>query len=690
MSNAFTQLGINPFENDIINAPNEVSFSVAGLNDKPLNQLIAEFEGLTKGALPRPPVKAPRAQLVISPDAGYGKSHLLGRLFERLGERATLVYLRPFQAPQKAWHSILLTTVQALKSGIRSVPQIRSQLDAFALGVLAHLAADYLADRHVENAGLNSALNYVREHPLKMLAPGQTNKVLIDWLKSALDDRTLAAKLAHLLHKRDIDLHGRENAWLKVLGTFAFAESLSLEREAALKWIRGEPLEDDELAILKLQKADNEGKGDSSAQEINDLCFRRLRGLCALSAYFRPVVFCFDQTEYYGADKELVGALGQCIECLFAEVPNQLTIVTANANNWNDDLLPKLASPHRARLSPSLELEGIKLNQAKELMTRRLSECGSDDAAVGKFLNGNWLDSQFRHDEELGVRKLLSAAAQHYRTLANHSKAQQLSLTDLFRKQTNEIRAKEALHQYNQDCLIWFAQELVKGYDGVTVTKPINKYFSVSWDWPDRSIFFAFEESDNSSRWRAIASEARSLSERAGKRVSTIVFRTPDLGKIPKPTWIRIRPQIDAAVKKGLRIVELELDDVCELHAAREFYSNALQGNVDYAVHEVMSWLKEHFVDWFEKYSKPILGEAPLPPPVAPPPSPSIHDLSEAQLEVLTTTVRRFRLVDIKQVWQEFGSVSFQPAILRAVEQHPNLKAHPGPQTIYLQWRHGV
>ena len=44
------------------------------------------------------------------------------------------------------------------------------------------------------------------------------------------------------------------------------------------------------------------GKGDSSAQEINDLSFRRLQGLCLLASYYRPFVFCFDQTEFYASD----------------------------------------------------------------------------------------------------------------------------------------------------------------------------------------------------------------------------------------------------------------------------------------------------------------------------------------------------------------------------------------------------
>lgn len=115
MTNIFAELEVNPFEDDVVTEPRRVSFSVAGLNDKPLEQLIARFRELTEGELPRRQIPAQKAQLVVSPDRGYGKSHLLGRLFKRLGEEATLIYLRPFQDPQRIWSSILQATIQELE-----------------------------------------------------------------------------------------------------------------------------------------------------------------------------------------------------------------------------------------------------------------------------------------------------------------------------------------------------------------------------------------------------------------------------------------------------------------------------------------------------------------------------------------------------------------------------------------------
>jgi len=74
MSRVFASLPVNPFEADVIREPREVTYSVQGLNDNPLNHLIAEFGRLTIGELQRSPIPSPKAQLLVSPEAGYGKS----------------------------------------------------------------------------------------------------------------------------------------------------------------------------------------------------------------------------------------------------------------------------------------------------------------------------------------------------------------------------------------------------------------------------------------------------------------------------------------------------------------------------------------------------------------------------------------------------------------------------------------
>ena len=709
MISVFASLPINPFEADVIREPREVTYSVQGLNDSPLSHLIAEFERLTIGELPRSPVPSPKAQLVVSPEAGYGKSHLLGRLFQALGPRATQIYLLPFQAPERAWQSILLATVQELDRPSQHERREETQLDAFAMGVLAHIAADFMIKGGLKDHDrLEREIEHLRLHPLSFFGRSRPNKGLVDWLRARIASRSDLIKLAYLLKTRHIDLEGRERAWLQALAGYAFSEMDSLERYAALTWIRGDPLESEEAAALGLSAAENDGAVDATAPEINAMSLGRLRDLCALSSYYRPFLFCFDQTEVYGSDKGLAEALGNCISRMHAALPNHLTIVTTNATNWTADILPHLKPADQARFSDEIPLEGIQLEQSRTLLVKRLQDFRLDNGAVDQFIDPAWLLSQFKAQQSVGVRLLLTRAAARFRELQRQQSPLQQrepppklpTMEEAFALEVNKVRAKPALHQYNQDCLMWFTQVLSSGFDGVTVKKSNNRYFSTHWKWKDRAVYFAFEGGDNNGRWRAMAKEAVALA--AGARIYAIVFRTPDLKPIPGLRWAAARQVIDQACQNGLRIERLSLDEVCELHAAREFYSNALQDN---APADVLTWLKVRFRPWLEKYStvgeRPIPTSQPEPPRLPKPPqgksptsdpintetSPAPERLSEMQIARVVDHMKMRLLDDVNEVLKILGSPSLKTALLAEVEKHPNLKAHPGPQTIYLQWR---
>src|SRR5262249_9762746 len=314
---------------------------------------------------------------------------------------------------------------------------------------------------------------------------------------------------------------------------------------------------------------------------------------------------------FYGSDGALVNALGKAVDALLVTVPNQLTIVTTNANNWTVDVLPIMDPAYRDRFSREIRLEGINATQAKDLIKHRLADFQVDAAAVSDFIEGDgWLDAQFSGLRQIGVRDILIAAADRFCTLAKPTakRRQKTPLADLFAVEANKIRANKALHRYNQDCLMWFAQALAEGYDGVAIHKTGKRYFAVQWAWPDLSIYFAFESGDNNARWRAIAREAIMLAGSA-KLFGALVFRTPDLKTIPRPTWGVSKTQISEAQKKGLRIVCLSIDEVCELHAARELYSNALQGNIDYDATDVLKWLKARFEPWLDRCRKSAVQE---------------------------------------------------------------------------------
>jgi hypothetical protein len=710
MTTSLTDLAMNPFDDDIVREPREVTFSVHGLNENQLKQLVGIFDKMDVGEAPRRPIRPSRAQLVISPDRGYGKSHLLGRLLQVLSARATQVYLRPFQDPYKAWHSILLLTIQELERprepGHSSVSSLRVQLESLARNVLFRLAARLLASGRFKHEDPTNASNYLINLATDLSSWSEDDAQWIDWVKSLTDNPDWTGELALMLHEQGIGLDGRENAWLKALSacvpSASFPSRAAVQaRGAALKWIRAEPLEPEEVRSLGLTAADNEGRGDSAAQEINDLSFRRLRALCLLSSYYRPFLFCFDQTEFFASDPLLIKALGNCVDKLFVELPNQMTVITANDGNWRREILPQIDPPQRNRISLEIRLDGINAAGAAELIRSRLRDYDVGDADIGRFFADGWLDSVFGPLSEVGVRDVLQWARTRFQQLAYPGRRQHAqTLADLFQLHVNDVRSKQALLAYNQDALMWFAKDIGKLQQSVSIIRPNRRYFSIEWFWPDRSVYFAFEGGDHSQRWRGIANEAISIANgSSGRSILCYVFRTPDLTNIPRPTRHAIGPIIREATQKGLCIFALTLDYVCELHAAREFYSNALQGNIAFSGPDTLAWLRTHFESFLSD-----LTNRQLPPEAGDQESStkeavtdddishdeqhsSASDLDAAHLQVLIDTVRELRLVDIKAVLSRLGGDVFRDRLLRSVEAHPNLKAHPGPQTTFLQWR---
>ena len=105
---------VDPFADDIVNDPRHVDYSVQGLNETVAAQIIKGVEDLHSSGANTSQRPSSKAMAVLSPRAGFGKSHLIGAVFRNLSGRATLVNVRPFGDPATRWKSILDRVVQEL------------------------------------------------------------------------------------------------------------------------------------------------------------------------------------------------------------------------------------------------------------------------------------------------------------------------------------------------------------------------------------------------------------------------------------------------------------------------------------------------------------------------------------------------------------------------------------------------
>jgi hypothetical protein len=297
---------------------------------------------------------------------------------------------------------------------------------------------------------------------------------------------------------------------------------------------------------------------------------------------------------------------------------------------------------------------------------------------------------------------LLERAAERFRMLAQPSKSPvpKATLHELFLLEVNDVRSKKALMNYNQDALLWFLKDIGRGLEGAIIGRLQNRrYFSLEWSWSNRWVCFAFEGGDHWKRWQSIADEVLVMARARGERAFlSYVFRTPDLKRVPRPSWVAAKRSLDAANNLGFRIIELTVDQVCEVHAARELYSNALQGNISYSGAETLAWLQTRFAPLLKDLSHRQLPaetksedgakkDTSVPTNDERHPSLNTIELDPERLRLVLDIVREQRIVDISAVLGRLGSKDLRDSLLRSVEAHPNLKAHPGPKTIFLQWR---
>ncbi len=326
-------LSINPFEKDVVHKPRECPSSVTTLNENILSGLIAAFESIDKDRT----LVGNKAELILSSAPGYGKSHLIGRLFKALNHQATQIFLTPFQTVSLCWQSILLHLVNELDYPDSSdetkwaVDESR-QLDALAEGVLQNLVANAI-DRGLVTI-VQGDLRSDQLRQASEISIGKGSDPRSTWLRDHFMDELLP-----LCQQQLFPLRLTSAAWLKVLFHYLTSSPGSDTRQGCLAWLRYETL--DEPVLQSLGIAPGENPRSEPVDVVNNACWLRIHDFCMLARYYRPFLFCFDQTEDYATNLELLQQFGRVVVRMVNEVPNHLTVVTANQANLGFQNFPK-------------------------------------------------------------------------------------------------------------------------------------------------------------------------------------------------------------------------------------------------------------------------------------------------------------------------------------------------------------
>lgn len=670
------RIEINPFDDLIVNEPRRPEPAVSGLNEKPLQGLLTQFQRLAEGEAPHPQRSLSHALLVTSTQPGFGKSHLIGRLFRKLHERATLIYVRPFQNAALAFQSLMATVVKEMNFPDRMdadawKPSEPTQLDTLTCSVLAHLLADLIA---ADPAGDREHVKSLRADPVNAFGEGLEADLWGKWMHDHF--RTSRVAFEQALARRNIELNSPE--WLRVLFAYAFKYPHAEIRQAALDWVAGQPLSVEQGEMLGLRPAELL-PAESPADTLNETSRLRLIDLCRLASFYRPFVFCFDQTETYGHSESLARSFGMVVATLVNDAKNHLTLVTSNQATWIKTISPHFEDADRERIAhPPLILDGLTRQQGEELIRLRLENCGAGEM-LGVMLSDGWLGREFQTERDRrGARVFLQRCKERWEELRQRPRPPVLTLGQLYEERRRKLLADPKRLLFDADALEWLVKQCAAGLPELKIYSDAVGYFTVGWQTVSTRVLFGFEAGSNWKRWASIARHAQ---ERAAKNppLKAVCFRDSNQPPIPGTTW-KVAGEINAARLECLHLLTLSREDLAALYAGYDLYFEALGGDIaPHSVEDVLAFLHETFAPWWQRLAGPIEGGA------APPkPDPNAEQTLATRVREI---VERGKFLSVEEVIGKLDVGVTPDAVLAVCRYHAAIRVHVHPNMTVLQWQ---
>lgn len=683
-----TDEALNPFRDLIVSDARARNLTVRDLNEKPLRVLRERFSELSRATPPRPLQAARPALLVSSDEPGYGKSHLISRLFRELHGQASLVYVQPFQNAATPFQSLMLAVVRELHFPDRESTgawnrDAPSQLDFLAHAVLAHTLADFIegAVAGLEIVADPGTAASLRADPMGAFQRGQN--LWAAWMKDYWPKLEKAFEAA--MARRGLELR-QGDAWLRVLRTYAFAPFEPVVRRLCTEWMCGQPIDGEEAIRIGLRSSDAIS-GDISAEEVNGICRERLRDLCELSAYFRPFVFCFDQTEVYCGAPALARSFGMLIASLVNEARGHLVMVTANQRPWTDRLLPHIEDADRQRIEqPPIFLEGVNRAQAAELVRLRMEDVGLTPADVSRFLEGPWFRAIFTSETtQMGARTFLQKCKEQW-----SGRVEMADLAALFEERRDQILASPKRHVFEPDTLQWLMEVAARGLPGIDVESIQNRYASVTWKTAERRSFFGFLPGSNWKQWLAVARSSQRCREQEGGACKYVFFRAPRQPPIPGAAW-QCRAEIEQAKTAALQIICLTVEELADLYAPRDLYADAAQGDIPFTPEEVIAFVQKRLGPYWLRFAGPLREESTgtaTPQPEASPGENEEIPQPPALVDKVRAIVERARFLSIDEVITALdGAGVSRDEVLEAAGFCSEIRLHVHPKMVVLQWQ---
>lgn len=311
------------------------------------------FEQLTD-VLSVPVEKAGRCILLRAPRAGHGKTHLLSRVQNRLGNTHEFIPLQAASGYRIDAASVIDDTLRRL---VRALPASGglSILDLVTRRLFSHALQPLVKSGEVPCQDREGALAALQNKPVETFDFHHPNAVTAHWARENFE--VLGPRLSLELSQRS-DLPLREvSFWVNALFRFA---STQLE----------DPTRARVLSETVFTQAPVESDGDS---------MERLSALLGLLTSLMRVVLVADDLEGFSADETAALRFAAFLGSLRQSVERLDVILSLNQDIWKSAFVPRLSGGLADRLSEVvIELEPLKEEEMVALLESRVPGMGRD------------------------------------------------------------------------------------------------------------------------------------------------------------------------------------------------------------------------------------------------------------------------------------------------------------------------
>ena len=332
----------NPFLDDVCTTPFDVveGRSVSALNRDVVQRVAEAVEDLA--AAPGKPLL-----LLTAPRAGYGKTHLLGRVAAAAGAQSVAMPLMFRSDVEVTWSGVSLEALETLRQmpgRVEDWPRLRE----ICTGIFTSLIIRLIRTGRLPCANREQAMKVLSENPTSLFREGSSAKLIGDWLRKHFGQ--LRKPLAELA--RQVPGAGVMDGWVDAL----FAASN-----------HGTPPALDEVVKLA-----------SGSREAFALWLRMV-------ALWHPAVLFVDHLDgFYRMEKSGLRIATMLLE--LAGMEGVHVVLSLNQDVWQATFAHHLPSALEDRLTASqFLLRGLTSGDAAELTRLRLVTAGVNAEEVSQF-----------------------------------------------------------------------------------------------------------------------------------------------------------------------------------------------------------------------------------------------------------------------------------------------------------------